>query len=134
MPGLAADDFGDLVRTTSCFAREDDRDLSKAVVELPIFEALATGYLAAAARFLSRAEIDSLILGSKLMTYEMVLRFLGDHLVGDSYFRIHHEAHNRDRARVQIALLDSIVAHQDEMRSIVERAAGETRGSDAHGR
>ena len=134
MPGLAADDFGDLVRTTSCFAREDDRDLSKAVVELPIFEALATGYLSAAARFLSRAEIDSLILGSKLMTYEMVLRFLGDHLVGDSYFRIHHEAHNRDRARVQIALLDSIVAHQDEMRSIIERAAGETRGSDAHGR
>ncbi len=133
MPGLVADDFGDLVRTSSCFAREDDRDLSKAVVELPIFEALAAGYLSAAASFLSRAEIDSLILGSKLMTYEMVLRFLGDHLAGDTYFRIHHEAHNRDRARVQIALLDSIVAQEDKMRSIIERAAGEARGSDAAG-
>jgi len=127
MPGLAADDFGDLVRTSSCFAREDDRDLSKAVVELRIFEALATGYLSVAADFLSRAEIDSLILGSKLMSYEMVLRFLGDHLAGDTYFRIHHEAHNRDRARVQLALLDSIVAHEDEMRSIIERAAGTKR-------
>ena len=29
MPGLALDDFGDLVRTSVCFAKEDDRDLSK---------------------------------------------------------------------------------------------------------
>ena len=130
MPGLVADDFGDLVRTSTCFAREDDRDLSRVEVELPIFEALATGYLSAAASFLDGAEIDSLILGGQLMTYEMVLRFLGDHLAGDSYFRIHREGHNLDRARVQIALLESLVAHEDEMRSIVAAAAAGAPGHD----
>ncbi len=130
MPGLVADDFGDLVRTSSSFAREDERNLSKVVVELPIFEALVIGYLSASGSFLTDSEVDSLIVGSKLMTYEQALRFLADHLAGDTYFRIHREAHNLDRARVQIALLDSIVAHEDEMRSIVDHAANESKRND----
>ena len=130
MPGLVADDFGDLVRTSSSFAREDERNLSKVVVELPIFEALVIGYLSASGSFLTDSEVDSLIVGSKLMTYEQALRFLADHLAGDTYFRIHREAHNLDRARVQIALLDSIVAHEDEMRSIVDLAVNESQRND----
>ena len=126
MPGLALDDFGDLVRTSTCFAREDDRDLSHAVVELPIFEALTQGYLGAAGELLGDAEIDSLVLSGKLMTYECALRFLTDHLEGDTYFRVHREGHNLDRARVQLALLDSIVAHEGEMEKIVARVAAET--------
>ena len=125
MPGLALDDFGDLVRTGTCFAREDDRDLSKAVVQLPIFEALVRGYLGAAAGFLAPAEIANLVLAGKVMTYETALRFLTDHLRGDSYFRIHHEGHNLDRARVQLALLDSITAHEEAMQEIVDAAAAE---------
>ena len=130
MPGLVADDFGDLVRTSSSFAREDERNLSKVVVELTIFEALVIGYLSASGSFLTDSEVDSLIVGSKLMTYEQALRFLADHLTGDTYFRIHREAHNLDRARVQIALLDSIVAHEDEMRSIVDLAVNESKRND----
>ena len=130
MPGLVADDFGDLVRTSSSFAREDERNLSKVVVELPIFEALVIGYLSASGSFLTDSEVDSLIVGSKLMPYEQALRFLADHLTGDTYFRIHREAHNLDRARVQIALLDSIVAHEDEMRSIVDHAVNESKRND----
>ena len=130
MPGLVADDFGDLIRTSSSFAREDERDLSKVVVELPIFEALVIGYLSASGSFLTDSEVDSLIVGSKLMTYEQALRFLADHLAGDTYFRIHREAHNLDRARVQIALLDSIVAHENEMRSIVDLAVNESQRND----
>ena len=130
MPGLVADDFGDLVRTSSSFAREDERNLSKVVVELPIFEALVIGYLSASGSFLTDSEVDSLVVGSKLMTYEQALRFLADHLAGDTYFRIHREAHNLDRARVQIALLDSIVAHENEMRSIVDLAVNESQRND----
>jgi hypothetical protein len=125
MPGLALDDFGDLVRTSTCFAREDDRDLSKAVVQLPIFEGLVRGYLGAAAGFLAPAEVANLVLAGKVMTYETALRFLTDHLRGDTYFRIHHEGHNLDRARVQIALLASLTAHEETMQGIVETAAAE---------
>lgn len=125
MPGLALDDFGDLVRTSVCFAKEDDRDLSKARVEPELFEALARGYLASAATFMTPVEIDHLVLAGELMTYECALRFLADHLRGDTYFRVHHEGHNLDRARVQLALLDSIVTQQDGLRAIVARAAAE---------
>ena len=123
MPGLALDDFGDLVRTSICFAKEDDRDLSKVQVELPLFEGLVHGYLEATGELLTDAEIDSLVLAGKLMTFECALRFLSDHLQGDTYFRVHHEGHNLDRARVQIALLDSIVRHESTMQKIVSRAA-----------
>lgn len=123
MPGLALDDFGDLVRTSVCFAREDDRDLSKVRVEMPLFDSLAAGYLETAGAFLNAAEVDSLVLAGKLMTYECGLRFLADHLSGDTYFRVRREGHNLDRARVQLALLDSIVSHEEEMRASVARAA-----------
>jgi hypothetical protein len=59
------------------------------------------------------------------MTYECALRFLTDHLEGDLYFRVHREGHNLDRARVQLALLDSITEHQAQMEEIVARAADE---------
>jgi aminoglycoside phosphotransferase (APT) family kinase protein len=124
MQGLALDDFGDLVRTSTCFAKEDDRDLSKVVVEMPIFEALVQGYLSSAAGFLNQVEIDHLVLAGKLMTFECGLRFLTDYLEGDVYFRIHREGHNLDRARVQRTLVESIDAHEDQMSRAVEQAVG----------
>ena len=45
MPGLALYDFGDMVRTTTSPAKEDERDLSKVTMQFPMFEALARGYL-----------------------------------------------------------------------------------------
>ncbi len=125
MPGLALDDFGDLVRTSVCFAKEDDRDLAKVTVEMPLFEALARGYIGAAGSLLTDDEIGSLVLAGKLMTYECALRFLTDHLEGDTYFRVHHEGHNLDRTRVQLALIESIEENESAMEKIVARAASE---------
>ena len=53
MPGLAGYDFGDMVRTATCPAAEDERDLSKVELQFPLFEALARGYLSSAGGFLS---------------------------------------------------------------------------------
>jgi hypothetical protein len=125
MPGLALDDFGDLVRTSVCYAKEDDRDLSKVSVELPLFEGLVQGYVGAVGQLLTEAEAQSLVLAGKLMTLECGLRFLTDHLQGDTYFRVHHEGHNLDRARVQLTLLDSIVSREDAMEDIVANAFAE---------
>ncbi len=47
MPGLAAYDFGDMVRTTTSAAMEDEQDLSKVSMEFPMYEALVRGYLRA---------------------------------------------------------------------------------------
>lgn len=123
MPGLVLDDFGDLIRTSTSFAKEDDRDLAKASVELPIFASLVRGYLSSAGEFLNREEIAGLVLSGKLMTFEASVRFLTDYLLGDTYYRIHHAGHNLDRARVQLHLLDSIRDNADEMERLVEEAA-----------
>ena len=45
MPGLALYDFGDMVRTTTSPAAEDEQDLSKVTMQFPMFEALVRGYL-----------------------------------------------------------------------------------------
>jgi aminoglycoside phosphotransferase (APT) family kinase protein len=108
MPGLALYDFGDMVRTTTSPAKEDERDLSKVTMQLPMFEALAQGYLASAAEFLTAAEKKFLSFSGKLITLEIGLRFLTDYLAGDTYFKVHREGHNLDRCRTQFKLVESI--------------------------
>lgn len=108
MPGLAAYDFGDMVRTMTCPAAEDETDLARVRVDLSLFEAVARGYLTTAGAFLTSAEKDSLLIAGKLITYELALRFLTDHLNGDTYFKIHRPAHNLDRCRSQFALVASL--------------------------
>ena len=48
MPGCALYDFGDMVRTTTSPTLEDERDLAKVKMHMPIFKQLAEGYLSAA--------------------------------------------------------------------------------------
>lgn len=120
MPGLALYDFGDMVRTMTSPAKEDEHDLSKVTMRLPMFEALARGYLSAAAEFLTPAEKGLLAFSGKLITFEIGLRFLADYLVGDTYFKVHRENHNLDRCRTQFKLVESIAQQEEQMNKLVE--------------
>ena len=120
MPGLALYDFGDMVRTTTSPAKEDERDLSKVTMQLPMFEALARGYLSSAAEFLTPAEKNLLAFSGKLITFEIGLRFLTDFLAGDTYFKVHRENHNLDRCRTQFKLVESIAHQEERMNQLVE--------------
>ncbi len=120
MPGLAPYDFGDMVRTTTSPAEEDERDLAKVTMQFPMFEALVRGYLASAAEFLTKAEKQSLAFSGKLITFEIGIRFLADHLNGDTYFKVHREGHNLDRCRTQFALVRSIEQQEDAMNRLVD--------------
>ena len=71
MPGLAPYDFGDMVRTTTSPALEDERDLCKVTMQFPMFEALVRGYLSSAGGFLTKAEKDLLAFSGKLITFEL---------------------------------------------------------------
>ena len=51
-------------------------------------------------------EIDLLPLSVKVITFELGIRFLADHLNGDAYFRVRTAGHNLHRARVQFRLLE----------------------------
>ncbi len=119
MPGLAAYDFGDLVRTATCPAPEDERDLSKVNMEFSLFEALARGYMSTACGFLTAAEKDSLAHAGKLITFEISIRFLTDYLSGDTYFKVHRDGHNLDRCRSQFKLLESLEQQESRMTELL---------------
>ena len=120
MPGLALYDFGDMVRTTTSPAKEDERDLSKVTMQFPMFEALMRGYLATAAEFLTPAEKKFLPFSGKLITFEIGIRFLTDFLACDVYFKVHREGHNLDRCRTQFKLVESIEQQETAMNKLVE--------------
>lgn len=119
MPGLALYDFGDLVRTSTSPAAEDETDLSKVGMQMPMFEALVDGYLAGAGEFLTPAELDNLPFSGKLITLEVGMRFLTDYLSGDVYFKTHRDGHNLDRCRAQLRLVESIEAQEAQMLAFV---------------
>jgi len=123
MPGLAPYDFGDMVRTATSPAPEDERDLSRVTMQFPMFEALARGYLSSAGEFLTPAEKKFLPFAGRLITFEIGLRFLTDFLAGDVYFKVHRDGHNLDRCRTQFKLVESIERREEQMNKLVEALA-----------
>lgn len=120
MPGLTLYDFGDMVRTAACAAEEDERDLSKVTMQMPLFEALVRGFLEETAELLTPDERQHLAFAGKLLTFEQATRFLTDYLEGDLYYKIHRERHNLDRCRTQLKLLEQMFEQEDKMAEMVE--------------
>ena len=121
MPGCALYDFGDMVRTTTSPTLEDEPDLSKVKMQMPMFKKLAEGYLSSAGNFLTRTEKSLIAFSGKLITFEIGVRFLTDFLSGDTYFRIHRPAHNLDRCRTQFKLVESIERQEAAMQKYVDK-------------
>lgn len=115
MPGLSLYDFGDMVRSMTCTAAEDETDLSKVELQIPLFEALTRGYLETAGDMLTATEREHLVTAGKLITLEQGVRFLTDFLSGDTYYKTSRPNHNLDRCRTQFKLVESIERRQDEM-------------------
>lgn len=122
MPGLSLYDFGDLVRTAVSSAAEDEQDISKVDFRMPMFEALAEGYVDAC-DCLCEAEIANLPFAGILISLETGIRFLTDHLEGDVYFRTKRQGHNLDRARTQFKLVELLEQNQPGMEVFVRRLA-----------
>ncbi len=119
MPGLALYDFGDMIRTATSPAAEDETDVSLVRLQMPMFEALARGYLESAGGMLNAVERAHLPFSGKLIALETGMRFLTDYLEGDVYFKTKRPRHNLDRARTQFALVASVEAQEEEMQRFV---------------
>ena len=121
MPGLAAYDFGDCIRSGATSGAEDEPDLTKVNFVTELFESFAEGFIGAVGQNFDEEEIMSLLMGAKLMTLECGMRFLTDHLDGDNYFKIHRENHNLDRARTQFKLVQDMENQWDELTAIIKK-------------
>ena len=120
MPGSALYDFGDMVRTSSAAAAEDEKDLSKVYSKKEYFEALVAGYLPNA-KFLNEAEIANIAFSGRLLTFECGIRFLADYLNGDTYFHTSYDDHNLVRCHTQFKMVESMEEQADEFEAIVRK-------------
>ena len=124
MPGLALYDFGDMCRTATANAAEDEQDLSKVYSRMDMFEAIARGYCRGA-KFLTPAEKEELAFSARLITMTIGIRFLTDYLQGDTYFHIKRPGHNVDRCRTQLKMVQSMEEQAEQMEAIVKKALAE---------
>ena len=120
MPGTILFDFGDMIRTFSSTAAEDETDLSKVVLRKDIFMAMAKGYLSELKDVLKKSEIDNLVFGGKVLTFMIGVRFLTDFLEGDIYYKTSKENHNLIRCRTQFKLLSEIEQNEIELNNIIK--------------
>lgn len=114
MPGSSVYDFGDAIRFGANTAAEDEKDSSKAGLDLEMYRAYLRGYLEACPS-LTECERKHLPHGARLITLECGLRFLTDYLNGDVYFATARPEHNLDRCRTQIGLVMDMEAKWDAM-------------------
>ena len=117
MPGSPLYDFGDAIRFGANTAAEDEPELGKVSLDLDRYRAFTEGFLLGCGGKLTPAEKELLPMGAKLMTMECGMRFLADDLAGDTYFKIHRQRQNLDRARVQIELVKDMERKWDEMKN-----------------
>ncbi len=122
MPGLSLYDFGDSIRFGAATAAEDEKDLSKMVMDLSLYETYTKGFLSACPG-LTENERKMLPVGAKLMTLECGVRFLTDYLNGDVYFHTTYKGQNLDRCRTQFKLVADMESKWAQMAQIVEKCS-----------
>ncbi len=117
MPGVAMNDFGDIIRSGASTGAEDETDLSKISCDMEFYKACVKGFIEGCGGKLTELEIELLPMGAKLMTYECGMRFLADYLNGDVYFKIAREHHNLDRCRTQLKLVADMESKWEIMKN-----------------
>lgn len=121
MPGLSINDFGDSIRFGATYAAEDEQDLGKVNFEIELFDCYTKGFLGECGALLTENEKKMLPVGAMMMTFECGMRFLTDHLNGDTYFKIHREGHNLDRCRTQFKLVSDMEKSREQMDQVVRK-------------
>ena len=120
-PGLVHYDIGDCCRSSCNRQGEESEDLDAVFFDLGLCEAILEGYLSTAKETLNNHDFDYIYDAIHLITFELGLRFLTDHLAGNIYFKVNRPDHNLHRAQVQFKLVESIEQQESGIRAIVER-------------
>lgn len=120
MPSFIFSDFGDFLRSAANTGKEDEQDLNNVRFNMEIFKAFAKGYIQSARAFLTPIEIEMLPYAAMLFPYMQAVRFLGDYINGDTYYRTTYEGQNLVRTRAQYKLYLEAKAAAPEMKAYIE--------------
>lgn len=121
MPSSPLYDFGDSMRIGTNTAKDDEKDLSKVSCDLGLYTAYARGYLEACGDILTKEELELLPYAALIITVEDGIRFLMDHINGDTYYRIEYPGQNLDRARTQLKLVEDMEKKLPQIRQILQK-------------
>ena len=121
MPSSPLYDYGDSMRIGTNTAKDDEKDLSKVSCDLNLYEMYARGYLEACGDILTKDELTLLPYASLIITSEDGIRFLMDHINGDTYYHIDYPGQNLDRCHTQLKLLDDMEKKLPEIRKILQK-------------
>ena len=120
MPGSSLFDLGDGIRSACSNSFEDETNPEEIFLNLDLTKAYLKGYLEEMAPYLNQEEINYIGLSIKILTYELVLRFLTDYINGDTYFKIKYPHHNADRFVNQYLLLKDIESKLDKINKYIK--------------
>lgn len=119
MPGSTLFDFGDAIRTLCNSAAEDEPDVARVSFQMSYFEAFTRGYLSESRHFLTDLEKANLVFGCRYMVWEQTIRFLGDYLNGDTYYKIAYPEHNKVRSLAQLRYLEVLEEQEQAMKMCI---------------
>lgn len=119
MPGALCYDFGDAIRFGCNSEDEESTNFENITFNMELFKLYTKGYLEVAKDFITEAELNSLVDGCLVMTYEVGMRFLTDYLQGDPYFGAKYEDNNLNRAINQFSHLNNMLNIKHQMQAVV---------------
>ena len=120
MEGLLLHDLGDCLRSCCNPLGEEVDDPRDAVFDPERFAALLEGYAASAGELLAKADRELLVEATRLICFELGLRFFSDHLAGNRYFKIKRPNQNLHRAMIQFYLLRSMDNNRSRLEQLVK--------------
>ena len=113
MPGYFFSDVGDMIRTYTCVANEEEKDLHTIDFRPVFYQAIKEGYLSQMGDHLTVIEKEHFHFAGLIMIYMQALRFFTDYLNNDLYYGAKYEGHNLNRAKNQIELLKQLLAYRE---------------------
>lgn len=117
-PGLLHYDLGDCLRSC-CNRGGEDGDSRQVRFDMATCRSLLAAYGQVMGGALTRLDREYLYDAVLLISFELGLRFLTDHLRGNSYFKVRRGGENLQRAQVQFALVERIAELEAEIRSLL---------------
>lgn len=121
MPSTPLYDFGDSIRIGTNTACDDEQDLNKVSCDLNLYENYARGWLEACGSILTREELELLPMAALTITSEDGIRFLMDHINGDTYYNIFYPNQNLYRSRTQLKLVEDMENKMPRIQAMFER-------------
>ncbi len=118
-PGLVHYDIGDCLRSGCNPLGEEVENSESVTFDLGLCSGILQGYLPEMRGVLNPIEYEYIFDAVRVITFELGLRFLTDHLAGNVYFKVKDNEHNLRRSIVQFRLMESLEAQEKEVRELV---------------